>query len=180
MLITREDLAFDYHEARDKPNADQRALADACGQATATRATGRGTGNDFLFDGQSPAISEVVTIFASATDARASVAAASGFIECALRVINEGKLNGAGFVLSDATSASISVNAGGDASSAFQVQAAKTLTGHGGQTIVQYTLVFASKGRVGFEMFIQGSGDPVDPNEVADFAQNAAARIRQQ
>lgn len=142
--------------------------------------TGRAVGSDFLFDGQSPAVAEVVTVFAAESEARASVDAAQAYVSCALAAINNGKLDANGVKFSDAKSAAVSVDAAGDSSHAFQIQATKTYQGQSAPGVAQYTLLFASKGRIVFEISSRGTGEPLDPEEMSAFAQNAAARIRQQ
>ena len=178
MLITRDDVPEDYLEKK-KANDEVATLADVCGRAAQSGVTGRAVGDDFLFDGQSPAFSEVVTVFASEAEARASVAAVPAYIECALRSIDGGKLDGDGTTFSDAKSTEISVDAAGDTAYAVQIEATKAFAGQSARGVAQYTLVFASKGRAVYEISLRGSGEPPDLEEVTTVTQNAGARIRQ-
>lgn len=175
MLMTRDDFPFDYLER--KRDAAKNPLS-ACGSDTDGR-TGSAATGDWLFDGQSPAISETVTVYAKEADAIARIAAAPALIACAVSAINDGKLNEPRIDISGATSTPISLGAGGDRSAAFQVQATEVFGGQSTGT-AQYSLVFLSKGRVVAEILVRGSGSPFDPEELLGFAQSAAARIQQQ
>lgn len=58
MLMTRSDVPEDWLEK--KKTADETTiLAEVCGRNDQRGTTGRAAGDDFLFDGQSPAVSEV-------------------------------------------------------------------------------------------------------------------------
>jgi hypothetical protein len=133
-----------------------------------------------LFDGQSPAISETVTVFANEAGAIARIDAAPALIGCAVKAISDGKFNETGIDLLGATSTPISLDAGGDRSAAFQVQATQVFAGQSVRGTAQYTLVFVSKGRVVAEILVRGTGEPFDPEELSGFAQSAVARMSQQ
>jgi hypothetical protein len=140
----------------------------------------RADGDAFLFDGLSPAISEVVAVFATAADAAASVAASPAYVACTLGAINGGTFDSEKVRFSAARSTPVSIDAAGDASYAYQLQATETFAGQDALGVAQYTLVIANKGRVGYELFVVGSGVPVDPDEMTDIARSAATHIRQQ
>jgi hypothetical protein len=175
MLMTRDDFAFDYLEK--KRDAAKNPIS-GCGSVTDDKAGSAATG-DWLFDGQSPAISETVTVFANEAGAIARIDAAPALIDCAVTAIGDGKFNETGIDLSGATSTPISLDAGGDRSAAFQVQATELFAGQSAGGTAQYTLVFVSKGRVVAEILVRGTGEPFDRAELSDFAQSAVARIQQ-
>ncbi len=180
MLMTREDLPGDYLEKK-KTTDELATLAELCGRSEPPGATGRATTDDFLFDGQSPAFSEVVVVFATEADAQASLEAAPAFVDCALGAINKGKLNNATANLSGAISADVLIETGADTSRAVQITATKEYLGQTARATAQYTIVFANEGRVVYEVSTRGTGyEPMDLEEVAEVAQSAAARIRQQ
>jgi hypothetical protein len=176
MLMTRDDFSFDYLERkRDAAKNPVRG----CGSDTDGR-TGSAATGDWLFDGQSPAISETVTVYANEADTSAHIAAAPSLIDCAVKAINDGNLNETGIDLSGATSTPMSLDAGGDRSAAFQVQATEVFAGQSAPGTAQYTLVFVSRGRAVAEILVRGTGEPFDREELSGFAQSAVARIQQQ
>ncbi len=176
MLMTREDFGRDYLEKR---RDDAKNPIIGCASVTDGR-TGSAATGDWLFDGQSPAVSETVTVFANEAQAVASFAAAPTVIDCAVKAINDGKFNEPGIALSGATSTPISLDVGGDRSAAFQLQAAELFAGQSARGTAQYTLVFISKGRVIAEILVRGTGEPFDRGELSDFARSAVARIQRQ
>jgi hypothetical protein len=178
MLMTRDDFPRDYLERKSVRDAASRAI-DACESESERGKTGGAATDDWLFDGQSPAISETVTVFATEADATARIGSARAMIECIVRAINDGKANETGIELSGATTAPVSMEAGGNNAIAFRIQAAQAFAGQTAGGTAQYTLALVSKGRVVCEILVRGSGIPFDPGELSDFVQSAAARIKQ-
>jgi hypothetical protein len=74
----------------------------------------------------------------------------------------------------------VDIDAGGDASYAVQIQATKTFEGQSATVAAHFTLVFAHKGRVVYEISSRATGAAHDPEEMSAFAESAAARIRQE
>ncbi len=62
MLLTRDDLPEDYLERRHDPDAAKAAYL-SCTTDPADTASGVASSDDWLFDGQSPAISETVRVY---------------------------------------------------------------------------------------------------------------------
>lgn len=175
MLMTRDDFPFDYLEKR---RAVAKNPLNGCDTGPDGN-TGSAATGDWLFDGQSPAISETVTVYPSEADAGTSgIAAAAARVDCAVNAINNGKLDETGISLSAATSTPIRVDAGGDRSAAFQLQATEAFAGQSVGGTAQYTVVFVSKGRAVAEILVRGTGDPFDAEELAAFARAAVARMQ--
>ena len=181
MLTTHADFPSDYRETQRATDASKNPVAGACGLDTAPGRSGSASSSDFLFDGETPAVSEVVTVFATEADAAASVRSAAARIACAIAAIDAGKFNAGDVELSGATSAPIEIEAGGDATAAFAVQAKGKLKSiAGAEVTAQYTMVFAHRGRVAYDFVARGTGNPVDLDSLSDVMLTAAQRIRQQ
>ena len=179
MLMTKDDFPRDYLEKRRVIDPAANAF-NSCRSDTEQGRTGSASTDDWLFDGQSPAISEIVTVFATMSDASVRMESAPALIDCVVKAINDGKLNEPAIELSGGTSTAISIDAGGERSVAFQVQSVRMFPGQSARGTAQYTLVFVSRGRVVAEIVVRGTGEPFDPAELSDFAQSAVARIQQQ
>ena len=181
MLLTAADFPSGWVETPNTTNDEENPLNTACGKATEEGKTGRATSSDFAADANAPTISEVVITFGTDGDASAAIDAVPALIECAVKAINDGKLNNSGVEFSDTSSAKVTVDAPGDKTYAFQIKTTGKVTGQAGsEEALYFTLVYAQKGRVGYQLSVQGSGEPPDPAENAAYAQKAAAKIKQQ
>ncbi len=181
MLLTAADFPSGWVETPNTTNDEENPLNAACGKATEKGKTGRATSSDFAADANAPTISEVVLIFGKDGDASAAIDAVPALIDCAVKAINDGKLNNSGVEFSGTTSAKVTVDAPGDKTYAYQIKTTGKLTGQAGsEQALYFTLVFAKKGRIGYQISAQGSGEPPDPAEDAAYAQKAAAKIKQQ
>ncbi len=177
MLMVKDDLPFDWHAAPHPTNNDEAILSAACGRTSALGITARATSVEYLFDGQSPGIMEVLSMFDSEADARASVDGATAFIDCAITQINGGAIDTAEQRYSGAMSSPVAVASGGQGSAAFEISATVSFTSSSGRATAAYTFVFGSKGRVEYEIFVRGSGEAFDPDELSDYVQAATSHI---
>jgi hypothetical protein len=181
MLLTAADFPSGWVETPNTTNDEENPLNTACGKATEEGKTGRATSSDFAADANAPTISEVVLVFGKDDDASTAIDAVPALIDCAVQAINDGKLNNSGVEFSGTTSAKVTVDAPGDKTYAFQIKTTGTVTGQAGsEEALYFTLVYAKQGRVGYQLSVQGSGEPPDPAEDVAYAQKAAAKIKQQ
>ncbi len=178
-LIRRGDLPSDWLEAQTKTHHDEDILGAACPEAAAGTPTARVTSSDYLFDGDSPALSEIVSVFADEQAARASIDAAGARGDCFADAVNRGLVMRRDVTLSDAKSVVIAVDTGGDSTRAFEIRGLVSRAGsQAPQAVTLYTLVFSSVGRVACEVFIRGNGDSLDSEDVSALASAAVARVR--
>lgn len=180
MLLTAADFPPGYVETPPAADDIENPLNKACGQASEKGKTGKATSSDFSASADAPSISEDVIVFAKDRDASAGLDAIPALIDCAVQAINDGKLNTGGVEFSNTTSKKISVAAPGDKSYAFEVTAVGKVTGQDGAVVnVVFTLVFARKGRVGYQITASGTA-PLDAAELSGYVEKAAAKIKQQ
>jgi hypothetical protein len=181
MLLTAADFPSGWVETPNTTNDEANPLNAVCGKATEQGKTGRATSSDFAADANSPTISEVVIVFGTDGDASAAIDAVPALVDCAVKAINDGKLDNSGVEFSGATSKKVTVAAPGDKTYAFQITTTGKVTGQAGsEQTLYFTLVFAKKGRVGYQISAQGSGALPDPADDAPYAQKAAEKIKQQ
>lgn len=181
MLLTAEDFPSGWVETPNTTNDEDNPLNAVCGKATEKGKTGRATSSDFAADANAPTISEVVIVFGKDDDASAAIDAVPALIDCAVKAINDGKLNNSGVEFSGTASKKVTVAAPGDKSYAFQITTTGKVTGQAGsEETLYFTLVFAKKGRIGYQISAQGSGEPPDPAGDAAYAKKAAEKIKQQ
>ena len=93
MLLTRDDLPEDYLERRHDPDAAKAAYL-SCTTDPADTASGVASSDDWLFDGQSPAISETVRVYPTEAAAIDRADLAPAHVACMVDAINAGKLDG--------------------------------------------------------------------------------------
>ena len=180
MILTAADFPGYIETPDTRPESDHPINA-FCSQEAEKGKTGRAVSSGFAPNSSAPVISEAVLVYANDDDAKAGLDATPALVDCAANVVNAGKLNKSGFELSGATSRKIVVDAPGDASYAFEVQANGKTTGPTATDFnLTITMVFARMGRVSYHLTISGAGNPLSPEEVAGYAKQAAARIKQQ
>ena len=180
MLLTADDFPAGYIETPSTRDPENNPLQEACGRAAENGKTGRADGSDFSSSPDAASISETVIVFGKESDATAGIAAIPALIDCAVQAINAGKLNTNGVEFSGTTSETIALDAPGDKSYAFVVRTTGKAPGQEGDLAVVFTLVYARKGRIGYQLVVTGSGEPLDPAEIAAYAQKAAAKVKQQ
>ena len=180
MLLTAADFPAGYIETPAAANEPENPLNKACGQASEKGKTGKAASSDFSAAADAPSISEEVIVFGKESDASAGLDAIPALIDCAVKAINDGKLNNGGVEFSNTASKKISIDAPGDKSYAFEVTAAGKVTGRGGGDLsVVFSLVFGRKGRVGYQITVSGTA-ALGAAELSGYAQKAAAKIKQQ
>lgn len=179
MLMTKDDFPRDYLEKKRVSDAATDAFG-SCKSETEHAATGTASTDDWLFDGQSPAIIETVTVFGDASGASARIQAARALIDCAARAINNGDLNDTAIEISRPVSKELTLDIQGGESAAFELQASQTSRSQTTGGTVRYTVAFVSRGRVVAEILVRGSGAPFDAADLSDLARSALARIPQQ
>ena len=180
MLLTAADLPAGYIETPNTRDAENNPLQEACGKAAEKGKTARVDSSDFQADASAASISETIIVFGKESDASAGIDAIPALIDCAVQAINDGKLNSNGVEFSEATSKKITLDVPGDKSYAFEVGATGRATGQDGSLGFVFSLVYARKGRIGYQITVTGSGEPLVPSEVAIYVQKAAAKIKQQ
>lgn len=152
-----------------------------CGKAAEKGKTGRALSSNFAADANAASISEVVIVFGKDDDAATAIDKIPALIDCAVKAIDDDKLSSPGVEFSGTTSKKITVDAPSDKSYAFQIQMTGKATEQPDQEVTVYlTLVFAKKGRVGYQLTAQRTGEPADPAEIATYAKKAAAKLKQQ
>ena len=180
MLLTAADFPAGYIETPSNRDAENNPLQQACGQAAEKGKTGRADGSDFSSSPDAASISETIIVFGKESDATAGINAIPALIDCAVQAVNAGKLNSNGVEFSGTTSEKIALDAPGDTSYAFVVRTTGNAPGQEGDLVLVFTLVYARKGRIGYQITVTGSGEPLDPAEIATYAQKAAAKVKQQ
>ena len=181
MLLTADDFPDGWVETPDRADNEENPLNEACGKAAEKGKTGRALSSDFAADANAASISEVVIVFGKDDDAATAIDKIPALIDCAVKAIDDDKLSSPGVEFSGTTSKKITVDAPGDKSYAFQIQMTGKATEQPDQEVTVYlTLVFAKKGRVGYQLTAQRTGEPADPTEIATYAKKAAAKLKQQ
>ena len=178
ILLTTPDLPDDYLERRRAPDAAKTAYL-SCAEDTTDGVSGIADSDEWLFDGESPAVSETVRVYTTEADATRRADATAAHVACLVDAVNAGKLDGDGSALSGGASTPLSIDVGADQVAAFQVEA---MVGHAGQDAAgtaQYTIAAVRDGRVVCEILVRGSGAPIPSDELADIVQSAANRITQ-
>ena len=179
MLLTAADFPAGYGEIPATPDDTENPLTKACGEASEKGKTGKATSSDFSASADAPSISEDVLVFAKDGDAGAGLDAIPALIDCAVRAINDGKLDNAGVTFSNTASKKISIEAPGDKSYAFEVTAIGKVTGQDTPPVtLVFTLLFAREGRVGYQLTASGQ-TAFDTAELAGYAKKAAAKVKQ-
>ena len=181
MLLSADDFPSGWVETPSTAEDEENPLNELCGEAAEKGKTGRAEGSDFAADANSASISEVVIVFGKAAEAGTAIDKIPALIDCAVKAIDDDKLSSPGVEFSGTTSKKITVDAPGDKSYAFQIQMTGKATEQPDQEVTVYlTLVFAKKGRVGYQLTAQRTGEPADPAEIATYAKKAAAKLKQQ
>jgi hypothetical protein len=181
MLLSADDFPSGWVETPNTTDTEDNPVTAQCGKAAEKGKTGRATSSDFAAGENSASIGEDVIVFARDDAAAAGIEAVPALIDCAVKLINDGKVNNADIEFSGTTSKKIMVDAPGDRSYAFQIQMTGKAAVQPDQEVTVYlTLVFAKKGRVGYQLTAQRTGEPPDPAEVAAYATKAAAKLKQQ
>jgi hypothetical protein len=181
MLLSADDFPSGWVETPNTTDTDENPINAQCGKPAEKGKTGRAASSDFAADENSASIGEVVIVFARDDDAAAGIEAVPALIDCAVKLINDGKLNSPGVEFSGTTSKKVTVDAPSDISYAFEIQMTGKATAQPDQEVTVYlTLVFAKTGRVGYQLTAQGTGEPPDPAEVATYARKAASKLKQQ
>ncbi len=181
MVLRLFDFPVGYIETPDASNDTDNVINVTCAEPTEIGRTGRAVSRGYSAATDAPSILETVFVFQNEDAARAWLDAVDEQVACAVKTINDGKLNTANIGLFGATSSRIDIDAGGDAASSHIVRADSITTGQATSNVTLIsTLVYARKGRVGYRIGVIGRGFVLDPAEVASYAQKAASKIRQQ
>jgi hypothetical protein len=179
MLLTAADFPAGYIETPSTRDPEQNPLQVACGEAAEAGKTGRADSSDFQADANAASVSETIIVFGKDADAQKGIDAIQALIDCAVKAINAGKLNSNGVEFSGATSKQITLNAPSDKSYAFEVQTTGSVPGQTGDLSVTFTLIYARKGRIGYQLTVTGGGQQLTTPEIETYAKAAAAKIKQ-
>ncbi len=172
-LLTVADFPTGWAEKPNDKKGD--SPLDKCQQdAVKKNQTGRAESGDFSKDGNST-ISESIAFYAADGDAQAAIELLRPQLECAVKLINDGRVDLEGVKASKASISPVSYPALGDQMVALRFQF--TATAKGTNIDVYYDALYIRQGRVGvglvgFDMF-----SPFSSSQLTDIAQKAVAKI---
>ena len=182
MLLQLADFPTGWVLANSSQVNEDSPLDQFCGTSTEDGRTGRAVTGDFAPKVGAASVSETVIVFPDADTAMSSLDKVPDRIACAIKAINDGKLDQPSVKFSKAESREANVAAPGDKHYAYQIRmnAAGLDPAATDTTTVYFLLVYATKGRVGYSLTGTSTGQPYDTGEMTTAAKNAAAKLKQQ
>jgi hypothetical protein len=182
MLLQLSDFPAGYVLSNSSQTNEESPLDPFCGTGIEAGKTGRAVTGDFAANEAAPSISETVVIFGDQDAATAALDQVPDRIACAIKAINDGKLDQATIKFSGAESREANIAAPGDKHYAYQIRmdAVTTDPAAPDNETVYFLLVYARSGRVGYSLTGTAFGTQFDVAAVTAAAKAAAAKIKQQ
>jgi hypothetical protein len=161
---------------------EESPLDSLCGTSLEDGKTGRGVTGDFAADNSGPTISETVITFPDESTARDALGKVADRIDCAIKAINDGKLNTSDVTFTNAESREAAINAPGDDHRAYQIRIDVALSNPSPNDpqSLYYLLVYAVQGRVGYSLTGTSYDTPYDTAVMTSTAKTAAGKLKQQ
>ncbi len=176
MLLTVNDFPSGWTESPSSATSDDDPLTKQCDPKASTQ-TGKAQSGDFAESEGAPSISESVLVFTTASAAMAELDKNPDVVKCAVAAFNDGKLDSNGITFSDAASKSMSFDAPGDKSYAYQIDVTGTTSQ--GQATVHIIAAYAVVGRVGYTLTAQSTDQPYSATDLETYAKKAADKLKQ-
>jgi hypothetical protein len=181
MLLQLADFPSGWILVNSAQVNEDSPLDTLCGTSIEDGKTGRAVTGDFAADNSGPTISETVITFPDASTGQDALDKVPDRIDCAIKAINDGKLDSGGVTFSKAESREANVSAPGDKHYAYQIRMdANDSSVTGGPQTVYFLLVYALDGRVGYSLTGTSYDAPYDTGLMTATAKSAAAKLKQQ
>jgi hypothetical protein len=182
MLLQLADFPAGWVLSNSEQVNEDSPLDQFCGTSIEDGRTGRAVTGDFAASDGAPTVSETVVVFPDADTAGSALDNVPDRIDCAIKAINDGKLDQPGVTFSKAESREAAVAAPGDGQYAYQIRmdAVSTDPAAPDNETVYFLLVYATTGRIGYSLTGTAYGDPFDVGQMSTTAKAAEAKIKQQ
>lgn len=182
MLLQLSDFPAGWVLSASSQTNEDSPLDALCGTDSEAGKTGRGVTGDFASADGAPSIYETVLTFPDAGTSAAALDKIPDRITCAIKAINDGKLDAGGVKFSGAESREAAIAAPGDKHYAYQIRmdAAGLDPTSTDTTTVFFLLVYATDGRIGYALTGTSYNTPYDAAEMTTAAKAAQAKFKQQ
>ena len=182
MLLQLADFPAGWVLVNSSQTNEDSPLDQFCGTSVEDGRTGRAVTGDFGSSDGAPTVSETVVVFPDADTAASALDNVPDRISCAIKAINDGKLDQGTITFSKAESREAAVSAPGDKHYAFQIRMDATSSdpSSADNGTVYFLLVYGTRGRVGYSLTGTAYGAPYDLAEMSAAAKDAEAKLKQQ
>ncbi|MEO8538144.1 MAG: hypothetical protein ABI577_00270 [bacterium] len=171
MLLTISDFPTGWAEST---SADENSPLDKC--QTETDTPNRASA-DFAKGSGNTSISQTAAVFPLAEDAQKSIDGYRSRLDCAVKLINDGKLDNKDTSYVDAKVGALSFPALGEQSTALRLTMTAKPKNTTGSIAIFFDVVLVRKGRTAFSLLATDVLSPFNSNDLEAFVRKAAQKL---